>query len=129
MERRRRHGASDLDLVLSCDGRRLRRSREDTESLRLRRAAGTVLAEADVTAVLLMVIRAAAAAVVPVAGVTVAPAVVVSLARSLVSVGALAAGPVAEPDVTDREEEGAGVRAAEEPVALIGAVACSFTCC
>lgn len=68
----------------------------------------------------------------PVAGViigTAAVVVVVSLAGSLVCIVAIAARPVAKPDVADGEEESAGVGAGEEPVTFIGTVAQSFTHC
>ena len=86
-----------------------------------------MLEETNVTTVLLVMIWAVIAAMVPVAGLIIAAAVVVSLTGSLVHVWPIAARPVAEPDVTDRDEEGAGFGAAEEPVALKGTVAHSFT--
>lgn len=92
-----------------------------------------MLVEADVSTVLLlllllgMVIRTLVVAVVPVAGGIVATAVVIPVATSLVCVRVAAAGPVAEPDVADGEEEGAGFRAGEESVAFVGTVAHSFT--
>lgn len=107
--------------------------------MRLRRAAGAVLPEADVAALLLlvMVMRmvwmalmvAVVAAVLSVAGVIVAAALllVVSLTGSFVCVGAVAAGPAAHSDVIDGEKEAAGFRAAEEPVTSEGPVTVSFT--
>lgn len=112
-----------MDLAVSRDGRRLRRSRVDAKSVQLRRAAGTVLVETGVTTLLLLMIWAVAVIMLPVA------AAVVSLAGSLVCVGAVATRPVAEPNVADWEEEGAGFGAGEEPVAFIGTVAQSFTYC
>lgn len=87
-----------------------------------------MLVEADVTTgVLLLMVWTLVVAMVPVAGVIIAAAVVVSLAGSLVCVGAIAARPVAESDVADREEEAAGFWTAEEPMALIGTVAHPFS--
>lgn len=56
-------------------------------------------------------------------------AVVVLLTGSLVWVGAVAARPMAEPDVAHGEEEGTALWAAEESVTLVGPVAKSFTNC
>lgn len=89
VERQRRRGASELDLVLSCDGHRLRCPGEDAESVQLRRADGTMLVETNVTTVVLVMIRSLVAAVVPVAGLIVAAAaavVLVSLAGSFMCI-------------------------------------------
>lgn len=66
---------------------------------------------------------------VPVDGMITAAPVVVLLTDSLVCVGAIAARPVAEPDVAHWEEEGAAFGAAEESMALVGPIAHSFTYC
>ena len=76
--------------------------------------------------VLLVMIRVAVVALVPVAMGTVAAAVLVSLADSLGCIGAISAIPVAEPNFIGREEKGAGVGAGEESEALIGTVAFAF---
>lgn len=94
----------------------------------LRRAAGTVLVDANVTTgllLLLLVTQAVIVVLVPIVGRT----VVVLLTGSLVWVGAVAAGPMAEPDVADGEEEGTALWAGEESVTLVGPVANSFTNC
>lgn len=52
-----------------------------------------------------------------------------SLPRPLVRVGAVVAGPAAEPDVIDWDEESRVFWAEEELVALEGTVAYSFTYC
>lgn len=74
-------------------------------------------------------IWAAVVAVVPIAGVITAVSVVLSLAASLLGVGAIAARPLAGPDVADRDEKGAAFGAAEEPVAFVGPVADSSPGC
>lgn len=66
---------------------------------------------------------------VPVDGMIIAAPVVVLLTGSLVCVGAIAARPVAEPDVAHREEDAAVFGTAEELMALVGSVAHSFTYC
>lgn len=83
--------------------------------------------ETNVTTVLMLLLLgrqlkmvwAAIAAMVTVA------AAVFSLTGSLVSLGA--AGPLAGPDVTGRDEEGASFGAGEEPLAFVSAVAFSPT--
>lgn len=99
-------------MVLSCDGCRVCSSWKDAKGGHLRRAVGWMLVETNVTTVLVLLggqmkmVWAAIAAMV-----TVAAAVVFSLAGSLVSLGA--AGPLAGPDVTGRDEEGASFGAGE----------------
>lgn len=99
-----------------------------------------MLVEADVTTGLLLLllrqrlmmmrrIWAAVVAVVPIAGVITAVSVVLSLAASLLGVEAIAARPLAGPDVADRDEKGAAFGAAEEPVAFVGPVADSSPGC
>lgn len=133
VERRRRRGASDLDRSLGRDGRRLRSPGQDAKTRRLR-----MLVEAGVTAVwmlLLLMVCVLIVTMVAVAGVIIAAAadalVVVSLplARPLVLLGAVAAGPAAEPDATDWEEEGGRFGADEDLMTLVGTVAHSFTHC
>lgn len=88
-----------------------------------------MLVDANVTTGLLLLLLLAQSVVVvmvPIVGRIIA-AVVVLLTGSLVLVGAVAARPVAEPDVAHGEEEGATLWAAEEPVTLVRPVADSFT--
>lgn len=100
-------------MVLSCDGCRVCSSWKDAKGGHLRRAVGWMLVETNVTTVLVLLLLgrqlkmvwAAIAAMVTVA------AAVFSLAGSLVSLGA--AGPLAGPDVTGRDEEGASFGAGE----------------
>lgn len=68
------------------------------------------------TTTVLLLIWVFVVAVVPAAGLTVAAAV--SLADSLVCVGAIARRPVAELDEADWDEEGAAFGASEEPLAF-----------
>lgn len=102
-------------MVLSCDGCRLCSSWEDAKGGHLRRAVGWMLAETNVTTLLVLMLLlgrrlkmvwAAIAAMV-----TVAAAVVFSLAGSLLAFGA--AGPLAGHDETGWDEEGASFGAGE----------------
>lgn len=101
-------------VALVLNWRHLCGSREDAHRMRLRRAASTTLAEADVATgrLRLLLMMIVVVVVVPIDGMIVAPAMVV-IPDVFLCVGATAARPVAEPNVADWEEDGAAFWAAE----------------
>lgn len=116
-----------MALALSHRRHRIHRSRYDACRLLRRGAAGAVLLENDVTTRLLLVVTEAGVVEMVAVNVVAAP-VVVLLARSLLCIGAAAAGPATEAYVTHRHEDGTSFRTGEESMPFVGAVACSLTC-
>lgn len=105
---------------------RLCGSREDAHGVGRRWAASTALVEANVATLRLLLMMMVVAIMVPIDGIIVAPAMVV-LTDMFLCVGATAARPVAQLDMTDWEEEGTAFRAVEQPLALIGPIAFAFS--
>lgn len=129
LKRRRRCGISDVALALSHRRHRIPRSRYDACRLLRRGAAGAVLLENDVTTRLLLVMTEAGVVEMVAVDVNVVAApVVVLLTCSLLCIGAAAAGPAAEANVTHRHKDAASFRTGEESVPFVGAIACSPTC-
>lgn len=88
-----------------------------------------MLLENDVTTRLLLVMtQASVVEMVAIDINIVAAPVVVLLTCSLLSIRAIAAGPVTESYVTHRHEHGTSFRTGEESMSFVGAVACSLTC-
>lgn len=114
-----------MDLALCW--RHLCGSREDAKRLWLRRASRTTVVEANVAVGLLVRLMYTGVVMVPIDGVIVAAPAVVLLTDLFLCIRATAARPVAEFDMAHWEEEGAAFGAAEEPMALVGPIACSFT--
>lgn len=114
-----------MDLVLYWH--HLCGSREDAKRLWLWRAARTTLVKANVAVGLLVLLMYTVFVMVPIDGVIVAAPAVVLLTDLFLCIRATAARRVAGLDMAHWEEEGAAFGATEEPMALVGPIACSFT--